>query len=257
MRTRRRVRLPGWPALALGVRRFSPRAELSCSAEGLSSREYIDRLALAEAGRLADELASVRCSGTTGTWTELMWSNSADFTALASSASEGSLISGLNDQPVLSALFFHNKVGRYRSISLLARGVFSNTGTPTLTFQARLGTTAGSSYLSGTSVGVSAAITTGSGVTNKWWELRLDLTCYTPGIGTGNTTLSGSGYVMSPGGFAAPYVYALEPTTPDTATWTSTIDNALTQYLNLSATWSASDALNTIKCKQLYVYGWN
>ena len=196
-------------------------------------------------------------SATTGTWTELLWVNTADFSALASFTSEASLLGGLNDQPVLPALFFHNKQGRGRTITILARGVLGSTGTPTYTFQARLGTTSGSGYLSGTSVAVSAAITTASGVTNKWWEMRLDLTCNTPGIGTGNTTLSGSGYVSSPGGFASPFVYPLEPTTPDTATWTSTIDESLTQYLNLSVTCSSSSSSNTIQIKHLLVSGLN
>lgn len=196
-------------------------------------------------------------SAQTGTWAELLFSNAADHTAVASTASEASLLAGTNDQPVLYAGFFLNKQGKYRAISILAKGVFSTTGTPTLIFQARLGTTSGSTYLSGTSVGVTAAITTQSGVTNKYWDLKLDLICNTPGIGTGNTTLSGAGTVYSQSGFASPFSYPLEPTTPDTATWTATIDGSLTQYVNLSVTWSASSASNTITCKQLMVFGWN
>lgn len=197
-------------------------------------------------------------SALTGTWTECLFANTADHTAVASTASEASLLAGTNRQPVIPSIFFNTGgLGYGKVISLLARGVFSNTGTPTTIFQVRLGTTSGSSYLSGTSVAVSAAITGSSGITNKWWELRLDLCCRTPGIGTGNTTLSGSGYVASPSGFASPFVYALEPTTPDTATWTSTIDASLTQYLNVSMTWSASSASNTITCKELYLFGMN
>lgn len=241
MATRVWERLPAWPA---GFGRLAtPRARVT----GLKARDLDWR------GRPN----AVQNSGTTGTWAETMWNNAADFTAVASTASEASIISGLNDQPVIPALFFHNKLGKYRTVAILARGVLSTTGTPTATFQVRLGTTSGASFLSGTSVGVSAAITTSSGVTNKWWELRLDLTCNTPGIGTGNCTLSGSGYVTSPGGFAAPYTYALEPSTPDTATWTATIDGSLTQYVNLSMTWSASSASNTITCKYLRMMGLN
>ncbi len=83
------------------------------------------------------------------------------------------------------------------------------------------------------------------------------MTCRTVGTGTGNSTLSGAGYVQSPGGFASPFVYPLEPTTPDTATWTQTFDNSLTYFINLSVTWSASSASNTITCKALRMYGWN
>ena len=184
-------------------------------------------------------------------WSECLWSNVADGTAVASTASEASLLTGLVKQPVLWAgnLDRSDYVGRV--ISFKASGVFSNTGTPTLIFQARLGTTAGASYLSGNSVGVTAAITTQSGVTNKYWELELDLTVRAPGIGTNNCTLSGAGLVQSPSGFASPFVYPVEITTPDTGTWTQTVDGGLDQYFNLSVTWSASSASNTITLKRL------
>lgn len=225
--------------------------------EPLDARRHRERLALERAALVREREDAIQNSFVTGTVVETLWTNAADGTAHANSTSEVSLLTGLNDQPVLPALFFHNKVGRQRLVSLLARGVFSTTGTPTLIFQVRLGETAGASFVSGTSVGVSAAITTGSGVSNKWWELRLDLMCRTPGIGANNTTLAGSGYVKSPTGFASPFLYPLEPTTPDTATWTATINNAVTQYLNVSATWSAASASNTITMKECYFSGNN
>lgn len=193
----------------------------------------------------------------TASWTELLFSNRADYTAFNSSAAEGSLLAGLNQQPVIPALFFDGNRGFGKGVRLEAAGVLGTTSTPTITFQVRLGTTVGSSYLSGTSAAVSAAITTQSGVSNKWWYLSLTLLCNTPGQGTGNTTLSGAGYVTSPGGFASPFTYALEPTTPDTATWTVAVDDTVTQYINLSVTWSASSASNTITCKSLTLTGLN
>lgn len=218
----------------------------------------LDLLALRRAALVQEERDYLRCSGLTGTWNELMFCNSSDYTAYASSATEGSLIAGGgNEQPVIPATYFLNKPGYLRSISLIGRGVFSNTSTPTIIFQVRIGSTSGSSNLSGTSVGVSAAITTQSGVTNKWFEFRLDLSCRVTGIGSGNTTLMGSGYVTSPGGFASPFIYPLEPSTPDTATWTATIDGSVTNYVNCSATWSSSSASNTATLKQLLLYGLN
>lgn len=242
--------LPAWPKELPRV--FKPMGRLKY---GLGAYSRSDLAAIEQAGRKLLREERLRNSATTGTWTECLFRNHADYTAFASSSAEGSLLAGTNQQPVLPALFFDQVA--FRTVTFLARGVFSNTGTPTLIFQCRLGTTAGSTFLSGTSAGVSAAITTGSGVTNKWWELRLDLTCNTSGIGSGNTTLSGAGYVTSPGGFASPFIYALEPTTPDTGTWTLTIDDSVTQYFNLSATWSASSASNTITCKQLIASGLN
>jgi hypothetical protein len=142
-------------------------------------------------------------------------------------------------------------------ISFLARGIIGTTGTPTIIFQWRMSSTAGSSTLSGSSIGVSSAITTASGISNKLWESRLDLICLTPGQGTGNTTLQAHGTVASPGGFASPFVYPLEVTTPDTATWVQTFDATLTYFVNLSITWSASSASNTITAKHLSAYSWN
>lgn len=219
--------------------------------------QLLDFLALEHARKLQRRAHWLQNSGTTGTWSELAFINTADYSAFNTSASEGSLLAGVNEQPVIPALFFFNKQGRHRVIDIYANGILGTTSTPTIIFQYRLGTTSGSSFLSGTSVGVSAAITTASGVSNKYWESHLRLQCNTTGIGTGNTTLSGSGTVTSPGGFASPFIYALEPTTPDTATWTATIDNSITYYLNLSVTWSASSASNTITLKHLGMMGLN
>lgn len=197
-------------------------------------------------------------SATTGTWSELMFANSADYTAFNTSNAEGSLLAGgNNEQPVIPALYFFNKQGRQRTIRLTAQGVCGSTGTPTMTWQLRLGTTSGSAYLSGASIGVSAAITMASSVTNKFWYLQMIWTLYTGGIGTGNATLSGAGYVMSPGGFASPFAYAMEPTTPDTATWTQVFDGSLTQYVNLSATFGTSSSSNTCTVKSLLLEGMN
>jgi len=217
--------------------------------------QFVDLLALDEARRLRDR--SPEMSGTTGTWTELMYANGADFTAVANSAVEASLLAGQNDQPTIGSNFFFNKQGLRRGIVLEAQGIIGTTSTPTIIFQARLGTTVGSASLTGASIGVSAAITTASGVTNKWWKLRLVLLCTVVGQGTNNSTLAGAGEVTSPGGFASPFIYPLEPTTPDTATWTATFDNTLQQYVNLSVTWGTASASNTITAKQLMMWGLN
>jgi len=237
-----------WPTAIPRV--FTPRIRLA--------ENPLDRLnpsqrlnALAEHRARKRKFFEPRATGLTQTYDETFFVNEADHSAHSNSASETSLIAGTNKQPVIPANWFLQGGGHFRGISILARGVLSTTSTPTIIFQVRLGETAGSAFLSGSSLAVSAAITTSSGVTNKWWELRLDLICTVRGIGTGNATLAGAGYVASPGGFASPFVYAIEPTTPDTATWTQTFNAAVTQYVNLSATWSAASASNTITCKQL------
>jgi len=189
-------------------------------------------------------------------YADCAFTNTADFTALSSFTSEASLLAGLNDQPVIKAGFFANRGNASgKVIHFYAMGVLSCTGTPTYTFTVRIGSTAAA--ITGTAVGVSAAITCASGVTNKWWDLYLRLVCRTPGIGSGNATLAGAGYVRSPGGFASPFTYALEPTTPDTATWTATIDGSVQNYLNLSVACSASSASNTITCKHAELWSGN
>lgn len=184
-------------------------------------------------------------------WAHAPYSTNADFSAVASTASESSLLSGQNLQPYIPPNFFDTQTGIGRRLRLRAAGVFSNTGTPTLIFQVRSSTTVGATTLSGASLGVSAAITTSSGVTNALWSLWLEIACKTSGQGTNNTTLTCHGGVFSPTGFASPFYYSLEPTTPPTATWTATIDSTLEQFLNLSVTWSASSGSNTITCKDL------
>ncbi len=221
----------------------------------LNGHQFIDRAAVQAARDLRD--TDPQMSGTTGTWAELMYVNGADFTAFNTSASEGTLLSGQNEQPTIPSNFWFNKQGLRRTIILEAMGVLGTTSTPTIVFQVRMSSTAGSATLSGVSLGVSAAITTASGVSNKWWRLKLALVCTVVGQGTNNATLAGAGEVVSPGGFASPFIYPLEPTTPDTATWTATFDNSLQQYANLSATWGTSSASNTITCKQLMLWGLN
>jgi hypothetical protein len=244
--------LPAWPKSQ--PRTFKPLANLRYGNEIKSySRSDLAAIMAADGKRRTSE--SLRNSATTGTWTELLFRNKGDFTAMSTTGSETSFLSGQNQQPTIPALFFDQVP--LRAIGILARGILTTTtGTPTFTFQARLGSTIGVSTLSGTSVGVSAAITSTTGVTNVWWEMRLDLVCTVAGQGSGNATLSGAGYVMSPAGFATPFVYPLEPTTPNTATWTATLDDSVTQYLNLSATLQATGA-PALTCKQLLVFGFN
>ena len=242
--------LPKWaPEM---IRRIKPWGHRTLR---MNARQYIDRLALQAARDRA--AGGPRCSGTTGTWTEMMFVNGADFTAFANNASEGSLLSGQNEQPTFPSNFFFNKQGLRRGFVLEAQGVLGTTSTPTIIFQVRLSPTVGSATLSGVSLAVSTAITTASAVANKRWLLRLAMLCTVVGQGTNNSTLAGAGEVSSSGGFASPFRYDLEPTTPDTATWTATFDNSLQQYLNLSVTWGTASPSNTITCKQLLMWGLN
>lgn len=180
-------------------------------------------------------------------WVRSLWSNTADHTALSSFTSEASLLAGTNNVPAFPALFFDGKDKSGLWFELECGGVLSCTGTPTYTFGARIGPLA---TVSDPAVGVSAAITCQSGITNKWWRLYLRAILRTPAQGSTNSVFSVDGFVMSPGGFAAPYIYPLEPTTPDTATWTvSALSSLVQNYLTVSVACSASSGSNTITLK--------
>ena len=56
----------------------------------------------------------------------------------------------------------------------------------------------------------------------------------TIGVGANGATITSGGTVQSPVGFVSPFIYALEPTTPPTATWTTTLDGSVSNYLMLS-----------------------
>lgn len=190
-------------------------------------------------------------------WQRTLFTNFADGTALATFTAEASLLAGstlADRQPVIPANWF-DSVGK--AIRIRAGGVLGSTGTPTYIFQFRIGTTVGDADLSGTSVGVSPTITTQSGVSTQLWEAVLDIICTVPGVGGTATTLSCSGLIHSPGGFASPFAYALAPTTPPTATWTTGINGAVQQYVNVSVTCGTSSGSNTVTLKKLILEALN
>lgn len=248
-----RCAVPSWPK-GMPRRWFEVPFSLN---RRITAYDAMDLRAVEQAQRVRREYDATM-GGVTSTWSEQMFSNFSDHTAYANLGAEGSLIGGRNLQPFIPANYFlTGGVGQGKAITLITRGVLGTVSTPTVIFQWRLGTTSGSTFLSGASVGVSAAITTQSGVSTKQWESRLDIICNVPGIGSGNTTLNCCGYVRSASGFASPFEYAMQPTTPESGTWTATIDGSLNQFVNLSATWSAANASNTITCKFLQMLGWN
>lgn len=191
---------------------------------------------------------------TLASWSECLFANRADFTALSSFTAEASLLAGQNAQPTIPFNTFGNPNHFGRALLFEASGVLSTTGTPTYQFTVRLSPTQGSATLSGGVLGITEAITTASGVTNVPWHLRLHCHCGTPGQGTTNATLICVGEVWGGTAFASPFRYALQPSTPESATWTRTFDGGLVNYLNLSATCSASSASNAITCKLARAY---
>ena len=246
--------IPSWPR---GIpRRFRPLATIT-GLKPLYGSEWRDAAAEAEARRLAERNAAIRCGGLTQSYGECFYSNRQDFTTANTFTAEATIIAGPNLQPTIPANYLGQTSSWGKTLSFRAMGVFGTTSTPTMIFTMRLGTTQGAADVTGTQVGATAAITTGSGVSNVTWYLHLDLTCNTPGQGATACTLSGAGLVYSPTGFASPFFYPINASTPPTATWTATINGAVAQYFNLSLTWSASSASNTITTKLLKAYAEN
>ena len=185
-------------------------------------------------------------------WSECFYTDG-DFTALSNFTSEASLLAGKNHQPKIPGGFL-DRVNK--KVAFEAWGVLGTTSTPTYIFQCRFGTTVGSSFLSGTSVGVTPTITAGNGVTNSIWHLRLEVWVKTVGEGGTNCTLNCMGQLWSGDAFAVSS-YALAPATPPTATFTATLDASVNQWFNLSVTCGTASASNTVTCKSLSAYALN
>jgi hypothetical protein len=192
----------------------------------------------------------------TGTNAELIYVNTAAGTAKNTFTSEVQIndTAGMGAQASLPAFFFPSSpTTAGKTVRIVARGIFSTTGTPTYTFTCRLGA-AGST--SAAIVLGSAALTTGSGVTNQMFEFEGDFTLNAPaGAAGANTTARGTGLIQSPG-LASPFTGALfgGAASPGTV---ATIDTSITNYINFNVACSASSASNSITLLHLLVIGMN
>lgn len=192
----------------------------------------------------------------TGTSSELIYVSTAAGTAKASFTSEVTIndTAGMGVQAHLPPDFWlpnhAQSVGR--GIRIVARGILSSTGTPTYTFTIRSGTAANTSaaILLG-----STTLTTGSGVTNQYWELEGDVILESIGAAGANSTVRGIGSIES-AGLASPFSYVVYggAATPGTV---ATLDTSITNYINFNVTCSANQSANTITLQQLLVFGLN
>lgn len=191
----------------------------------------------------------------TGTNAELLYANTTAGTAKASFTSEVQIndTTGMGVQAHLPPDFFlPNPTAVGKGIRIVARGILSSTGTPTYTFTVRSGT-AGSTtaaILLG-----SAALTTGSGVSNQPFELQGDVYLVSQGAAGANSTVRGTGMIVCPGlATTIAGVGAGASLTTPTAT---TFDCSITNFVNFNVTCSASSSSNTITLQSLQVYGLN
>jgi len=191
----------------------------------------------------------------TGTNVELLYASTAASTAKNTWTTEVQCndVAGMGVQAHLPPDFWLPTPGQIgRGIRIVARGILSTTATPTYTFTIRSGAAGATTtaILLGT-----AAITTGSGVSNQYWELQGDVIATTMGGAGTNTTVRGTGHIHS-GGFAAPYIYPAwgGAATPGTV---ATVDTSITNYINFNIACSASSASNSVTIHELLVYGLN
>lgn len=152
--------------------------------------------------------------------------NTSDSTAIASTAAETNF--SLN--VVLPQDFL--TVGRVLRVT--ASGKYSDTGTPTLQLKLKAGSV--------TLLDL-GAITLGSGVSNKQWEAEFLLVCRSTGAG---------------GTVQASLLNArMDDDLLQAIANVATVDTTVTETLQLSATWSASSASNTITQELLFVEALN
>ncbi|MCB0792637.1 MAG: hypothetical protein KDB97_12775 [Flavobacteriales bacterium] len=190
----------------------------------------------------------------TGTNCELIYASTATSAAKASWTTEVTCndTATMGVQAHLPPDFWLPTPGQVgRGIRIVARGILSSTGTPTYTFSIRGGAAGSTStaILLGT-----AALTTGSGVTNQIWEMQGDVMLTTLGAAGTNSTVRGVGTFISPG-----TANKIDPAwgggaTPGTV---ATVDTSITNYINFNIACSASSASNTVTIQQLLVFGLN
>jgi len=125
-------------------------------------------------------------------------------------------------------------------LRMKAFGVLSTTVTPTIILGFYYGT------VSGPALAASAAITTGSGVTNVPWEIEYEGRVRSTGTAG---TIMGRG-LMTLGTSVS--VITFNPI-PATALATVTIDTTTAKQLSVGATWSAASASNTLTCHHFSV----
>lgn len=189
----------------------------------------------------------------TGTSAELIYASVSAGTAKNTFTSEVAIndTTGMGVQAVLPPRFFlprPNTSGQ--AIKIVARGILSSTATPTYTWSVRLGATANTTTAQ---VGATAALTTTSGASNQWWELDLDVVSQAPGADGANTTVRGTGHLISPGLSTVVNSVFGGAASPGTAS----IDTSISNFINFNVACSASSSSNSIQLLQLLVYGLN
>lgn len=190
-------------------------------------------------------------SNQSGVYSDLIYASTVAGAAKATFTSEFKIndTATMGPTPVLLPEYFMPISGVGRGIHIIARGILSSTATPTYTFSIRLG--AEGSTSAAIALGT-AALTTGSGVTNQIWQLEGDVILKTFGAAGANSTLTGVGTFISSG-----TANKIDPAwgggaTPGTV---ATFDHSILNYVNVNVTCSSSSGSNSVTLQQLVIIG--
>lgn len=184
----------------------------------------------------------------------LLYSSLTAGTAKASFTTEVAIndTAGMGPVATVPAEFWMPNEGIGKVLQVVARGILSSTGTPTYTFSLRIG--AAASITAVIALG-SAALTTGSGVTNQVWEFQGEFVVTALGAAGANSSIRGTGLFQS-AGIASPFVAPLYggAASPGTA---ATLDHSIQNYFNMNCACSASSASNSVTLQSLRIIALN
>lgn len=200
-----------------------------------------------------------RHSSLTGTYAELIYSNSVVGTAKNTFTTEFAINdSAMGALPVLPAFFFQPGGPLGRTLRIVARVVQLGTASTPPTWQVfhRLNPLVTPAVPpTGPNIGSSAAIT-GTTTTNSLWETELDVQLALFGLAGNNSTLRGLGMWLSPVGLVSPFSGQLYGggASPGTV---ATFDFSLLNTLTYGVVCGTSLAANQVQLLQLLVLGLN
>ena len=193
----------------------------------------------------------------TGTNTELIYASTAVGIAKNTFTAE----TALNDEATMgpqvylpAGFWLPTKAELGKTVGICASGIFSVAAatTPTYTFTIRAA--ASEAATTGPIILGSAALTTGSGVSNQTWRLEGDVVLEGVGTTSGTSTVRGVGQIISPGTankIDPVYGGAASPGT------VATVVQKAANFITVNVACSASSASNTITLQQLLVFGLN
>lgn len=193
----------------------------------------------------------------TGTNVEVIAASSVAGTAQNTFTAAQVIGNGSNAAYLPIGFFNTNSLGK--TLKIVADGIYSTTGSPTLQLGVSLDTTFGT--VSSTTF-ATGAVTAGTTVTNAWWHFDIELTVqsltevdpHTSATGTvANIVGLGTAIIAtSATATTAQSVLTMGSTSPATG---ANIFSA--QFLEIYAAWGTSSASNTITLERSTVYGCN